>query len=213
MGGLMDVLIPRNSKIPTKAGRQYTTQKDGQSGMRISVYQGERDLVKDNRKLAEFNLSGIPGMPAGMPKVDISFLINADGILVVTAKELRSGVEQTIEVQPQYGLSDQQVEKMLMDSLTHAKDDMQTRALVEAQTEAKVLLASTQSFLEKNASFLTREEKEVTDKKINQLQQLIEEGNKDAIQNGIEELNEISRPYAERLMDEAISNAMKGKKI
>jgi molecular chaperone HscA len=152
-------------------------------------------------------------MPAGMPKVDISFLINADGILVVTAKELRSGVEQTIEVQPQYGLSDQQVEKMLMDSLTHAKDDMQTRALVEAQTEAKVLLASTQSFLEKNASFLTREEKEVTDKKINQLQQLIEEGNKDAIQNGIEELNEISRPYAERLMDEAISNAMKGKKI
>jgi len=100
-----------------------------------------------------------------------------------------------------------------MDSLTHAKDDMQTRALVEAQTEAKVLLASTQSFLEKNASFLTREEKEVTDKKINQLQQLIEEGNKDAIQNGIEELNEISRPYAERLMDEAISNAMKGKKI
>jgi molecular chaperone HscA len=213
MGGLMDVLIPRNSKIPTKAGRQYTTQKDGQSGMRISVYQGERDLVKDNRKLAEFNLSGIPGMPAGMPKVDISFLINADGILVVTAKELRSGVEQTIEVQPQYGLSDQQVEKMLMDSLTHAKDDMQTRALVEAQTEAKVLLASTQSFLEKNASFLTGEEKEVTDKKINQLQQLIEEGNKDAIQNGIEELNEISRPYAERLMDEAISNAMKGKKI
>jgi len=101
MGGLMDVLIPRNSKVPSKAARQYTTQKDGQPGMRISVYQGERDLVKDNRKLAEFNLTGIPGMPAGLPKVEVSFLVNADGILVVKAKELRSGVEQTIEVKPQ----------------------------------------------------------------------------------------------------------------
>ena len=213
MGGLMDVLIPRNSKIPTKAGRQYTTQKDGQSGIRISVYQGERDLVRDNRMLAEFNLSGIPNMPAGMPKVDISFLINADGILVVTAKELRSGVQQTIEVQPQYGISDEQVEKMLMDSLTHAKEDMQTRALVEAQTEAHVLLASTQSFLEKNTLFLSEEEILETNKKINHLQQVIESGNKDAIQKGIEELNTVSRPYAERIMDEAISRTMKGKKI
>jgi molecular chaperone HscA len=94
MGGLMDVLIPRNSKIPAKAGRLYTTQKDGQSGIKISVFQGERDLVKDNRKLAEFNLGGIPGMPAGYPKIEVSFLINADGILVVKAKELRSGAEQ-----------------------------------------------------------------------------------------------------------------------
>lgn len=115
MGGLMDVLIPRNSKIPTKVGRQYTTQKDGQSGMRISVFQGERDLVKDNRKLAEFNLTGIPAMPAGLPKVEVSFLINADGILVVKAKELRSGVEQSIEVKPQYGLTDTEVEKMPLD--------------------------------------------------------------------------------------------------
>ena len=213
MGGLMDVLIPRNSKIPTKAGRQYTTQKDGQSGIRISVYQGERDLVRDNRMLAEFNLSGIPNMPAGMPKVDISFLINADGILVVTAKELRSGVQQTIEVQPQYGISDEQVEKMLMDSLTHAKEDMQTRALVEAQTEAHVLLASIQSLLEKNTLFLSEEEILETNKKINHLQQVIESGNKDAIQKGIEELNTVSRPYAERIMDEAISRTMKGKKI
>ena len=113
MGGLMDVLIPRNSKIPSKAARQYTTQKDGQGGMRISVFQGERDLVKDNRKLAEFNLTGIPGMPAGLPKVEVSFLVNADGILVVKAKELRSGIEQSIEVKPQYGLTDEEVEKML----------------------------------------------------------------------------------------------------
>ena len=113
----MDVLVPRNSKIPSKAGRQYTTQKDGQSGMRISVFQGERDLVKDNRKLAEFNLTGIPGMPAGIPKVEVSFLIDADGILAVQAKELRSGVAQQIEVKPQYGISDEDVEKMLLDSI------------------------------------------------------------------------------------------------
>src|SRR6202012_4905670 len=158
MGGLMDVLIPRNSKIPSKAERQYTTQKDGQSGMRISVYQGERDLVKDNRKLAEFNLSGIPGMPAGLPKVEISFLINADGILVVKAKELRSGVEQSIEVKPQYGLTDEEVEKMLLDSITHAKDDMATRALVEARTEAEQLLDTTEKFIQKNAALLSKEE-------------------------------------------------------
>ncbi|RYZ18812.1 MAG: Fe-S protein assembly chaperone HscA, partial [Chitinophagaceae bacterium] len=158
MGGLMDVLIPRNAKIPTKAGRQYTTQKDGQSGMRISVYQGERDLVQDNRNLAEFNLTGIPGMPAGLPKVEVSFLINADGILVVKAKELRSGVEQAIEVKPQYGLSDEQVEQMLLDSLQHAKSDIQQRALVEAQTEGRLLIETTRAFLVKNEGFVTPEE-------------------------------------------------------
>jgi molecular chaperone HscA len=163
MGGLMDVLIPRNSKIPSKAGRQYTTQKDGQSGMRISVYQGERDLVKDNRKLAEFNLTGIPGMPAGFPKVEVSFLINADGILVVKAKELRSGVEQSIEVTPQYGLTDEEVENMLMDSLQHAKEDMQQRAIVEARTEAKVMIDTVTSFLKKNPEIISNEEQQETE--------------------------------------------------
>ena len=213
MGGLMDVLIPRNSKVPSKAGRQYTTQKDGQGSMRISVFQGERDLVKDNRKLAEFNLSGIPGMPAGLPKVEVSFLVNADGILVVKAKELRSGVEQSIEVKPQYGLTDAQVETMLMDSITHAKDDMQTRALVEAQSEAQVLVDTTLQFIQKNEGFLSTEELANTQAAIKELQSLIAAGNKDEIHTGIERLNEISRPYAERLMDEAISAAMKGKNI
>jgi len=213
MGGLMDVLIPRNSKIPVKAGRQYTTQKDGQTGMRISVYQGERDLVEHNRKLAEFNLTGIPGMPAGLPKVDVSFLLNADGILVVTAKELRSGVEQSIEVKPQYGLTDTDVESMLLASIQNAKDDMQQRALVEAQTEGKLLIESTNNFLSKNQALLTEEEKAQTQIAIQKLQGLINEGNKDAIQKAIEELNEVSRPYAERVMDQAIATAMKGKKI
>jgi len=155
MGGLMDVLVPRNSKIPSKAARQYTTQKDGQSSMKIAVFQGERDLVKANRKLAEFNLTGIPGMPAGLPKVEISFLIDADGILLVKAKEIRSGVEQTVEVKPQYGLTDEEVEKMLMDSVTHAKEDMALRALVEARTEARQILDTKSGVLQKNGSILT----------------------------------------------------------
>jgi molecular chaperone HscA len=213
MGGLMDVLIPRNSKIPSKAGRQYTTQKDGQSGMRIAVYQGERDMIKDNRRLAEFTLTGIPAMPAGLPKVEISFLVNADGILVVKARELRSGVEQSIEVKPQYGLLDGQVEKMLLDSITHAKDDMLARALAESQTEGKILLDTTKQFVEKNKSFLSPGELFSTENAIAELDSIITDGNKDQIQAAIEKLNEISRPYAERLMDQAIRVAMKGKKV
>jgi molecular chaperone HscA len=213
MGGLMDVLMPRNSKIPNKVSRQYTTQKDAQTGMRIAVYQGERDLVKDNRKLAEFNLTGIPAMPAGLPKVEISFLINADGILVVKAKELRSGVEQIIEVKPQYGLTDSEVEKMLLDSITHAKDDIAIRALVEAKTEAEQLINTTQNFIEKNNSYLSKKELTETQKAIETLKEKINKGNKDEIQQANEILNNISRPYAERLMDTAISQAMKGKKL
>ncbi len=213
MGGLMDVLIPRNAKIPTKVGRQYTTQKDGQGSMRISVFQGERDLVKDNRKLAEFSLSGIPGMPAGMPKVEVSFLINADGILVVKAKELRSGAEQEIEVKPQYGLTDEEVEKRLLESITHAKDDMQTRALVEAKTEGEQILSVTEKFISKNASLLTKEEITTTASAMQALQLALTMEDKNLIHAKIEELNEVTRPFAERAMDAAISGALKGKSI
>jgi molecular chaperone HscA len=213
MGGLMDVLIPRNSKIPNKAGRQYTTQKDGQSGMRISVYQGERDLVKDNRKLAEFNLTGIPVMPAGLAKVDVSFLIDADGILKVSAKELRSGVTQSIDVKPQYGLTDEQVEQMLMDSLTYAKEDIKARALAEATTEAQQMIETTEKFLAKNQSMLTADEIATTKSQIQVLQDAITSKDKDGIQHQTEQLNNLSRPYAERLMDAALKDAMHGKKV
>ncbi len=213
MGGLMDMLIPRNSKIPSKASRQYTTQKDGQSGIRISVYQGERDLVRDNRKLAEFNLTGIPGMPAGLPKIEVSFLVNADGILLVKAKELRSGVEQSIEVKPQYGLTDAEVENMLLESVTNAKQDIQARALVEAQTEATQLIDTTQKFIDKNSEFMNEQEKSDTENAILELRSMMEKGSKDQIHSAIEKLNEISRPYAERVMDQAIVTALKGKSI
>ena len=213
MGGLMDVLIPRNTKIPAKAGRQYTTQKDGQSGMRISVFQGERDLVSDNRKLAEFNLTGIPGMPAGLPKVEVTFLLDADGILKVSAEELRSGVAQSIEVKPQYGLTDAEVETMLMASITNAKADIAMRALVEAQTEGQQLVDVTQNFLARNASFLSAEEIALTHNAIQALVNTVTGSDKNAIQVQTEALNEATRPFAERLMDAAIKEAMRGKKI
>ncbi|HPH92007.1 MAG TPA: Fe-S protein assembly chaperone HscA [Ferruginibacter sp.] len=213
MGGLMDVLIPRNSKIPSKASRQYTTQKDGQGGMRISVFQGERDMVKDNRRLAEFNLTGIPGMPAGLPKVEVSFMINADGILSVKAKELRSGVEQSIDVKSQYGLTDEDLEKMLLDSITHAKDDIALRALVEARTEAEQLLTTTEKFIQKNTALLSKEEMITTAAAMQALQLAITMEDKDLVHTKIEELNNISRPYAERIMDEAIAVAMKGRTV
>ena len=213
MGGLMDVLIPRNAKIPNKAGRQYTTQKDGQGSMRISVFQGERDLVKDNRKLAEFNLSGIPGMPAGLPKVEVTFMIDADGILKVSAKELRSGVAQSIDVKPQYGLTDEEVETMLLDSLTHAKDDMALRALLEASTEAEQMLDVTTKFLNKHATELSEEEIATTQQCMDALRHAITVREKDKIQHATEVLNDVSRPFAERVMDAALKDAMRGKKI
>jgi len=213
MGGLMDVLLPRNSKIPTQAGRQYTTQKDGQSGIQIAIYQGERDLVKDNRKLGEFTLSGIPSMPAGLPKVDVQFLINADGILQVRAKELRTGLTQSIDIKPQYGLTDAEVEQRLMDSITYAKEDIASRALVEAKTEAEQILSVTEKFMSKNVSLLSKEELMQTAEAMQALQLAITMEDKNLIQGKTEALNELTRPFAERVMDQAISGALKGKGI
>jgi molecular chaperone HscA len=213
MGGLMDVIIPRNAKVPTKAGRQYTTSLDGQVNMKISVYQGERDLVSENRKLAEFDLKGIPSMPAGFPKVDINFLLNADGILTVQAIELRSGVKQEIDITPSYGLSDETVEKMLIDSITHAKSDVEQRMLIEARSEGEQLIYTAERFVEKNGFVLTEVEKTETNTYIAALKEALGTGDKDTILKKADELNEFTRPFAERLMDIAVSQAMKGKSI
>lgn len=213
MGGLMDVIIPRNAKVPTKAGRQYTTSIDGQVNMKISVYQGERDLVSENRKLAEFDLKGIPSMPAGFPKVDINFRLNADGILTVEAMELRSGVKQEVEVKPTYGLTDDQVEKMLMDSIENARDDVNKRMLIEARTEGEQMVYTVERFLEKNTDQVSEQEKIDTLHLVQTLKNALGSGDKDLILKSIEELNEFTRPFAERLMNTAISSAMKGKAI
>lgn len=213
MGGLMDVIIPRNAKVPSKAGRQYTTSIDGQANMKISVYQGERDLVKENRKLAEFDLKGIPGMPAGFPKVDINFRLNADGILTVEAVELRSGVKQEVEVKPTYGLTDQEVEKMLIDSIQNAKEDVNQRMIIESRTEGEQMIYTVERFLEKNKDHVSDQELADTNRLLEALSSALSSGKKDLIHNAIDELNEFTRPFAERLMNVAISTAMKGKAI
>ncbi|MDB5136515.1 MAG: hscA [Mucilaginibacter sp.] len=213
MGGLMDIIIPRNSKVPTKAGRQYTTSVDGQVNMKIAVYQGERDLISENRKLAEFDLKGIPSMPAGFPKVDINFLLNADGILKIQAMELRSGVKQEVEVTPTYGITDDQVEQMLMDSITHAKDDVAQRMLIEARTEGEQMVYTVERFLQKNGDYVSIAEISETTKYVLALKDALVSGDKDLIHKNIDQLNEFTRPFAERLMDQAINTAMKGKSI
>lgn len=213
MGGLMDVIIARNSKIPTKAGRQYTTSIDGQVNMKIAVYQGERDLVKENRKLAEFDLKGIPAMPAGLPKVDINFLLNADGILTVQAIELRSDVKQEIDIVPSYGLNDDTVEKMLIDSIENAKNDVEQRMLIEAKSEGEQLVYTAERFIKKNGNILNEQELTLTIVIIAELKDALDSGDKDQILKKADELNEFTRPFAERLMDMAVGQAMKGKKI
>jgi molecular chaperone HscA len=212
-GELMDVIIPRNAKIPSSAAREYTTQIDAQVNMRISVYQGERDIVSDNRLLATLNLKGIPAMPAGMAKVQVSFIINADGILTVKAKELRSGIEQAIEIKPQLGIDDETVEKMLLDSMANAQADIDARALAEAKTEGEQLLKTTERFLQKNISFLIGNELQETADAMQALQLSITMNDKNLIQNKTEALNNVSRHYAERIMDSAIGEALKGKNI
>lgn len=213
MGGLMDVIIPRNSKVPTQISRQYTTQTDGQASIKIAVYQGERDLVNDNRLLAQFNLKGIPAMPAGFPKINISFTINADGILAVKAKETRSGIQQTIEINSAYGISEEQMAKMLLDSLNNAQQDMNTRALQEAINEAQQILHTTKKFIEKNYELLSHQEINLTTNFIQKLEESLKTKDKNLIHQQIEALNDFSRAYAERIMNLAIGNAIKGKSI
>ena len=147
MGGMMSTIIPRNTTIPTKVSETYTTFVDNQTGVEINVFQGERDFVRDNRHLASFTLKGIPPMPAGAAKVDVTFLIDADGILQVRARETRTGTEQQVEVKPSYGLSEEEITHMLQDSITHAPADIAARRLVEAKTEAQRILAATEKVL------------------------------------------------------------------
>jgi len=212
-GGLMDVLIPRNSKIPSRVGREYTTSVDGQINMKIAVFQGERELVAENRKLGEFVLKNIPAMPAGLPKIEIQFALNADGMLKVKATELRSGVEQDVEIQPSYGLTDQQVEEMLISGLTHAQTDIDLRLNIEAKNEATQMIYTAERFLEKNTELLTAEEIQGTKQRIETVKGLLDSNNRHEISNAVETLNDFTKPFAERVMDIAIAKALKGNDI
>ena len=213
LGGLMDVIIPRNSKIPIRAGRQYTTSKDGQVNLKVSVFQGERDLVKDNHKLGEFTLKGIPPMPAGLPKIEIHFLLDADGILRVRAKELRSGVEQTVTVRSPYSLSQEDMGRMLLDSVQNAKSDMQIRSLIEARTEAESVLLATDKFILQHQSLFSPEDIEGLKTKAEHLLLMVQGTDKDLIRQAMEALNDYAAPLAHLALDKTIAEAMQGQKI
>jgi molecular chaperone HscA len=213
LGGLMDVLIPRNTRIPARLAKEYTTSVDGQVNLKVTVYQGERELTEDNRKLADFELRGIPAMPAGIPKIEIRFLLDADGILHVEAKELRSGVSQEIRVKPQYGLTDAEVENMLLASVQNAQSDFTRRQVVEAREEARQLLYHAGRFLEMHGHLLNAEQIAGMQTRMQTLENDMGTDEKDRIHASIEALNDWSRPFAEMAMDEAIRKAMQGKKI
>ncbi|MBI1224143.1 MAG: molecular chaperone DnaK [Bacteroidetes bacterium] len=213
MGGLMDTIIPRNTKVPSKAGRQYTTSIDGQKNLKIAVFQGERDLVTNNRKLGEFVLRNIPPMPAGLPKIEVQFIINADGILKVKAKELRSGTEQAIDIKPTYGISEEDMGRMLLDSIQNASSDMAARAILEAKNEANHILLSTDKFLEQNDSVLSDLEIEEIRSLQSNLKSASDGNDKDLINSAIQQLNDYSAPIAHKVMDLVIRKAMKGQKV
>ncbi len=213
VGGLMDVIVPRNAKVPSKAGRQYTTSVDGQTNLKVAVYQGERDLVEHNRRLGEFILRGIPPMPAGLPKIDIQFILDADGILTVRATELRSNTAQQIDIRPTYGISEEQMALMLLDSIQHAQGDMKIRGLLEARNEANNLLLAGDKFLKQNEAILDSEEVATTQRLLAELRTATAGDDKDAIHHAIETLNTYTTPLAHRAMDETIGAAIRGKAV
>ena len=213
VGGLMDVIISRNSKVPTRAGRQYTTSVDGQKNLKIAVYQGERDLVEHNRKLGEFNLTDIPPMPAGIPKIEIKFILDADGILTVKATELRSNVETQMEIRSAYGISEEDMAKMLIDSLQNAESDMQTKGLLESINEANNILLAAQRFIEQNKDALTVEQIS----KINLLKEDLlattHGDSKDVIEASMQAMNLYTAPLAHEALDRNIGKALKETKV
>ena len=213
VGGLMDTIIPRNTTVPVAVGRQYTTSIDGQTNLKIAVYQGERELVQDNRKLGEFILRGIPPMSAGIPKIEIHFLIDPDGILKVRAKELRSGIEQTVEMRAMYGISEAEMGKMLLDSRRFAKSDIEARALIEAQTEANMVLNATKKFINNNQDILSGEQIATLERYSELLAAAIAGTDKDLIQKIMDELNTYAMPLAQIVMDKDIAQAMSGKSL
>jgi molecular chaperone DnaK len=213
-GGVTDKIILRNSTIPASATQFYTTQVDGQTNVAIHVLQGERELAQDCRSLARFDLKGIPPMAAGIPRVEVKFLIDANGILHVSAREQRSSKEAEIQVQPSYGLTDEQVEGMILDSFDNAEEDFRQRQLIEARAETATILAALEKGKKSAAwSQLTTEGKKRIAKMEKSLAAVNAEDDYQAIRKAIDALNQGTMRLAELMMDTAVSSALKGKKM
>jgi molecular chaperone HscA len=213
MGGLVEKVIPRNSTIPIARAQEFTTFKDGQTAMSIQVVQGERELVSDCRSLARFELRGIPPMVAGAARIRVTFQVDADGLLSVTAREQTSGREARIEVKPSYGLSDDEIAGMLKDSFSHAGDDAFRRALREAQVEAQRLIEATQSALEDSADLLSTLERAHIDAAITKLQTVMIGDDRRAIDEAMQTLGAATNEFAARRMNQSVQRALSGRKV
>ncbi len=214
MGGLMEKVIPRNTTIPVARAQEFTTYKDGQTAMMIHVLQGERELVKDCRSLARFELRGIPPMVAGSAKIRVTFQVDADGLLGVSARELSSGVEASIQVKPSYGLTDGEIARMLKDSFDYAGDDKAARALREQQVEAQRLLEAVQSALDVDGErLLDEEERLAIAAQMDTLRELAGGSDTAAIENQIKRLSQVTDAFAARRMDATVKAALSGRRL
>ncbi|MGK5056517.1 Fe-S protein assembly chaperone HscA [Janthinobacterium sp. LB2P49] len=218
MGGLVEKIIPRNSTIPCARAQEFTTFKDGQTALAVHVLQGERELVSDCRSLARFELRGIPPMVAGAARIRITYQVDADGLLSVSARELRSGVEASISVKPAYGLGDDDISRMLQDSYTSADVDMVARALREEQVEAERILLATQSALDEDGGLLDDAERVTVDGLMSKVRDAIVQSQSGAIDHqalklAIEALADGTEDFASRRMDRSVRTALKGKSL
>ena len=219
VGGVTSKIILRNSTIPATGSEMFTTAVDNQTAVDIHVLQGERELVGDNRSLAQFKLRGIPPMPAGLPRVQVQFQIDANGILSVTASEQRTGVEQAIEVKPSYGLTDEEVERMLLDSFEHAEADFAARLLIEARNEAESVMTATEKhlrssdFAEIEKTELTQDERKKIDAVLAGLKMVLNSTDRETIQKWTQALNDATQHLAEVMMNRAVRAALTGKSV
>jgi molecular chaperone DnaK len=212
LGGIVSILISRNTTIPTVAKEYFTTSVDGQTAVDMHVLQGERELAKDNRSLARFDLSGIDPMPAGMPKIEVTFLIDANGILQVQAKELRTGKAASIEVKPTYGLSEAQVAQMVEDSFTFAEEDVNARLLIETKTEAETVMNHVRRALKQGGHLASPEELRTISHAIDALRAVECGTDRDAIRERTIDLNKATERLAETMMDAAVRGAVTSKR-
>lgn len=213
MGGLVEKVIPRNSAIPVALAQDFTTFRDGQTAMAIHVVQGERELVDACRSLARFELRGIPPMAAGAARIRVTFQVDADGLLSVSAREMTTGVEASIQVKPSYGLSDEDIVRMLQDGNGSAEEDMRARELREQQVEARRLLESTHSALESDGDLLDETERVEVDGLVERLTALVTSDDVEAVKAGIEALTKGTETLAERRMDRSIREALSGMSV
>jgi chaperone protein DnaK len=213
LGGMMSVLTPRNTTIPTSAKELFTTSVDGQTVVDMHVLQGERELVKDNRSLARFELSGIDPMPAGMPRIEVTFLIDANGILQVNARELRTGKAASIEVKPSYGLTDTEVERMIEESFVHAEEDVASRLLIEARNEADTVIRATERALGQGSGLIGEDEAVRIKEALAALKAARDGNDRNAIREATERLNQATLHLAEILMDSALKEALTAKRV